>query len=316
MGIKMSLFNMRLEKITLENIQSLIDEKVYESLYLEYKRELTFVKDRNEFLYDLTAMANSEGGNLIYGIEECQGYPYKIIGIEVSSIDKLQQQIENTLRDCITPPMKYDLKFIKTNENEYMIIFDVQKSTNAPHMVTAGGHGFYKRNLSGKHKMNVNELRECFMTSAGFSKEAYLYHLKDEFEYNKEALGNIESYLTGNTPVPSAFEAMSIGSTHIRLQAWDAIVRAGILPMLSSEVIKAIQDADKSIRKTIRIIQMQNAHWKQSLEYDDYVKDKHIPRFPMKEVHRQISGHLSENLQSSLKHLNSALDIIYKENDL
>lgn len=309
----MSLISLGISEITLENIKNLIKDEVCESKYIEYKRELTLSKNIAEFLNDLTAMANSEGGDIIYGIEEEQGNPVKIVDTYVDDLDGFQQKIENTLRDNIAPRIKYDIKFIETGESTYLILIRIPKSTNAPHMVIPGGHGFYIRNLSGKHRMSVDELRECFMTSAGYSKEAYLFHLKDELEYNKEALCDIGSYLTENPPIANAFESISIGSSHLRLEAWDSLVKAGILPLLPTEQQKLFQDADKSIRETVRLIQMKNAEWKRVLEFNQWYKTNGAGQAtqiaPLNIVYHQMRTKLFEKINDSLQCINLTLKV-------
>jgi len=110
----MSTFNKELDEITIELIESLIANEVYEQL--EYKQQIN-IDERVEFLADLTAMANSDGGDIIYGVEESKGKPVSIKGIVVGSQDELAQQIENILRDSVSPRMQCNVKFIETKDN-------------------------------------------------------------------------------------------------------------------------------------------------------------------------------------------------------
>jgi predicted HTH transcriptional regulator len=305
-----SLINFKIDEINLDIIKSLIDDEVCESKYIEYKRELNIENkaEKAEFLNDLTAMSNSEGGDIIYGIEEERGIPVKISEITIEDTDELMQKIENTLRDNITPRIKYYISFIETSINKYLIIIRLPKSLNAPHMVTSSG--FYIRNISGKHKMSVDELRECFMTSAGYSKEAYLFHFKDELDYNRNALRSMLAYLFDKSPVPNAFEALNIGSKHLRLEAWNAIVRAGLLPLLTFERQKAFQYIDKSIRDIIRIIQMENAEWKRIIEHHNMCKTSGAQQVVnLDTIYSQRKCNLNEKINKAL----SDIEITLKE---
>ena len=267
----MSLFHLGIEDISLKDIENLVQEGVVESKTLEYKREFNLDTNNSkvEFLNDLTAMANASGGDILFGVEDCEGKP-KITGLPIDNIDALKLKIESILRDSVSPRLKYEIKPIEIIADTYIIIIRIYESLSAPHMVKSGGCGFYKRTQSGKHKMSVDELRECFMTSAGYSKEAYLFHLKDEFEYNKEVMDSLFKYIVDNPPTVSAFEAVNAGTFHFRLEAWNAIVRAGILPLLTYEQQKSFQEADKSIRDTARLIQMVNADWKRNVEFNKW----------------------------------------------
>jgi predicted HTH transcriptional regulator len=80
----------RLEDITEDDLQYLEDNQIIEKRQLEYKKELTIKSgdEKREFLADVSAFANSAGGYLIYGIEEDDGVPIDLLGIEsASSLD-------------------------------------------------------------------------------------------------------------------------------------------------------------------------------------------------------------------------------------
>jgi len=55
-----------------EIINSWVRTQTPESLFLDYKRELNFKtqKDKIELAKDISSFANTEGGCLIYGIDE------------------------------------------------------------------------------------------------------------------------------------------------------------------------------------------------------------------------------------------------------
>ena len=60
------------EPLTTEQIGSFLTNKVPESQRLEYKLELPKGSDGDikEFLADVSALANTGGGHLLYGIDE------------------------------------------------------------------------------------------------------------------------------------------------------------------------------------------------------------------------------------------------------
>ncbi|NHO34338.1 AlbA family DNA-binding domain-containing protein [Acetobacter fallax] len=75
-----------LNEITIAELQSLIDNQIPESRRLEYKRDLwpRNKEGNKEFLKDISAFANSQGGDLIVGIEEVEGQPNALVGVEVN----------------------------------------------------------------------------------------------------------------------------------------------------------------------------------------------------------------------------------------
>jgi predicted HTH transcriptional regulator len=61
-----------INSVVFEDIKRLKDNSVPESKTLEYKKDLTLKNDYNkkEFLSDISAFANTSGGDIIYGIKE------------------------------------------------------------------------------------------------------------------------------------------------------------------------------------------------------------------------------------------------------
>jgi hypothetical protein len=68
---------------TQADLQRLIDDEIPESLTLDYKASPALAKDsksRDELCKDVSAFANSAGGQIVYGIEEKDGKPFKLDG--------------------------------------------------------------------------------------------------------------------------------------------------------------------------------------------------------------------------------------------
>lgn len=64
---------------TVRDIEELIKAQVQESLNLDYKRSNSISnKSRAEIAKDVSAFANSDGGLIIYGVEEKDHLPVKI----------------------------------------------------------------------------------------------------------------------------------------------------------------------------------------------------------------------------------------------
>lgn len=87
----------KLEEIEVNDLQGLIDRRVRESSQLDFKEALPASDDKGkvEFLRDVTALANTNGGDLIYGIIEEReadgtktGIAASTPGIEHLSVDE------------------------------------------------------------------------------------------------------------------------------------------------------------------------------------------------------------------------------------
>ena len=77
----MSLQYLNFEAIVESDLARLIVDGVGESKTLEYKEALTLVTDeqKREFLSDITALANTEGGDLVLGMKADKGVAAELV---------------------------------------------------------------------------------------------------------------------------------------------------------------------------------------------------------------------------------------------
>lgn len=155
------------DEIDLATLQRLVDDEVLEDRQLEYKRELNLntKEQKREFLADVSAFANADGGHLIIGIAEQNGVPVEAGGIQrTSSNDEMQQQIQNLIRDGIEPHLlELQPKLIETGSGSVVLVIEIPQSWSKPHRVNFGRHrDFYIRNSNGKYPADVEELRQMF----------------------------------------------------------------------------------------------------------------------------------------------------------
>lgn len=178
----MYLLGKKIENISSEDIQRIITNGISESKILEYKKELKIDSgdDRKEFLYDITSLANTEGGVIIYGIEEQKddkgqntGFPSKITGITVDNKDKLIQKIEDLAKNNVEPNLNLLNIQILTVDKFQILIIGIPKTLGLPHMVTYNStNKFYKRRNSGKYLLDVYELNNTFISNLSMKEKA------------------------------------------------------------------------------------------------------------------------------------------------
>ncbi|MGM4982567.1 AlbA family DNA-binding domain-containing protein [Rhizobium sp. 11_C7_N12_5] len=151
------------------DLEALIANSVSERRDLEFKRDLPGETSDaiKEFLADVTSLANAQGGDLIFGIEEKGGVATALVGLTVASQDETLQRLENTLRDSIDPKLiGVKMEWIPLDEPIGAIIIRVPASLAAPHRVRYKKSGlFFGRNSRGKYEMDAQELRVAFTQS-------------------------------------------------------------------------------------------------------------------------------------------------------
>ena len=161
-------------QLTEADLSTLLDDQVPEGKLLDFKRELPGQSDadKKEFLFDISSFANASGGYLIYGIEENGGIPKQLVGIAVTDADAEIRRLQSLALDAVDPRIPgLDFGFISLANGRGVIVISIPKSWALPHMVTLKGtNKFYSRNAAGKHPVDVDELRDLFVSSNGITE--------------------------------------------------------------------------------------------------------------------------------------------------
>lgn len=148
---------------SIEDIQNLIKNQVPESLNIEYKASPALSKREKakiEISKDVSAMANSDGGIIIYGILEENDLPSKIDeGIDPAEIPKewLEQIINSKIHRKI-PHLVIRSFQISEDSSNLLYLVEVPQSKLAPHM--AGDNRYYKRYNFQATPMEEYEVRD------------------------------------------------------------------------------------------------------------------------------------------------------------
>lgn len=152
-----------------DDLQSLIDNKVEESLYVEYKRQLNLDKprDRKEIAKDVSAFANASGGIIIYGIEEEGTDDSPPIPTSLNPINEPElEKLEDILLSSTAPRMEFTIHPIRV-DGGYCVVLEIPPSYSGPHMVTLGADNrYYKRRNYQAFPMSEEEIRTAYLRAA------------------------------------------------------------------------------------------------------------------------------------------------------
>jgi len=175
------MINKRFETIYKADIDSLITNEVSESRTLEYKEKLPGNSDdeKKEFLKDVSAFANTSGGDIIYGISEQRdvngkttGLPDQAKGLSGINADEQKRRLDSILQDGLDPRIPGILiEVIDGFTDGSIIIIRVPKSWNSPHMVVFKKWSrFYARNSAAVYQLDVAEIRSTFIASESIAE--------------------------------------------------------------------------------------------------------------------------------------------------
>lgn len=204
-------------RINLEYIQSLIDNKIKESIILDYKRELT---NNNEISKDISAFANTSGGRIIYGIDEIDYLPSSINWIDNKGI---KEKIESVILTNIQPEIKgYDIYSIENPNNLSHAIFvvDIPESPDAPHM--ANNKYYIRRNFKSEPMEDLEVKNAIFRKGL---RKALEIEVNQNIELAEKTYQLIDKYL-------QLYSGSAILLIPFHIDAWKAFVNSGMFFIL------------------------------------------------------------------------------------
>jgi hypothetical protein len=169
----MSLLHLSPMSVEESHLAQLVADGASESKTLEFKQALVLESNdqKREFLSDVTALANSDGGDLLLGMRAEKGVATELVGLSNFVADDALARIENLLRDFVQPRLGgIQFKPIPLTNGKAALLIRVPRSFAAPHMVRHQGvTRFCGRNSNGKYDLDVFELRSAFLANEGLA---------------------------------------------------------------------------------------------------------------------------------------------------
>jgi hypothetical protein len=160
---------MQIESWTEDDLLSFIRNQVQESVSLDFKQSAALGKTdakKNEISKDVSAMANAQGGILIYGMVEKDHIPTNLdSGVDCNLITK--EWFESVIKSRIAPVIEQlAIKPIPLSVATGMVAYAVevgQATSRAPHQ--AYDHRYYKRYNFESAPMEDYEVRDAMRRS-------------------------------------------------------------------------------------------------------------------------------------------------------
>lgn len=155
-----------LEKLTEGDLLGLKDTAEAESRTLDYK--LSVHTDPWDCRADISALANTAGGHLIFGVQEQAGVPVDLPGLTDPNPDAVKLRLEQILGSNVEPRLPHvGMKHVPLANGNWCLVVRVPHSWAQPHAVVRDqSRKFWARHSSGNFVMDVGQLRTAFTLSA------------------------------------------------------------------------------------------------------------------------------------------------------
>src|SRR5689334_3680640 len=123
--------------VTEASLQALVG--IAESQTLEFKRDTYGSNDRSkqELCKDVSGLANTNGGDLVLGMQEANSAASAVTGINCQDVQAEIQRLQNIVSMAIEPPVS-GLRFhaVSLQGGKTAIVIRVPQSMDLPHRVT------------------------------------------------------------------------------------------------------------------------------------------------------------------------------------
>lgn len=226
------------------NLTALVAAQVSEGTYLDLKRELPKLdgNGRHELLADVSAFANSSGGDLVYGIgEDGEGRAAALVP-QTGNADEEARRFQDVLMNGIEPRVPgLQVQSVPVTGG-FALIIRVPQSWAGPHRVKSNQH-FYIRENGRKRPLDVPEVRGLFLRS-----DQQAQRVRD---FRTERLGKL---LAGEAPHRLVQGAMLVGHFVPTQAALGTVnvdpipyMRERSLPVLSATIPGARVNADGAL---------------------------------------------------------------------
>jgi hypothetical protein len=150
---------------TEKGLHNFIDSEIEESLTLEYKSAEALGRSdyhKTEITKDVSAMANSAGGTLVYGIREGSDSENKHLPEKITPVDRAEfprewlEQVINSIRPRIEGIVIHSVG-LESGENDVVYVVEIPQSHTAHQ---ANNHRYYKRFNFQSVPMEDYEIRD------------------------------------------------------------------------------------------------------------------------------------------------------------
>jgi len=261
---------------TESRVRNFIDSAVEESLTLEYKSaEALGASDyhKTEITKDVSAMANSAGGTLVYGIRESGDPDRRHLPEQITPVNRTEfprewiEQVINSIRPRIEGIVINAVQ-LESEENDVVYVVEIPQSHTAHQ---ANNHRYYKRFNFQSVPMEDYEIRDVMFREQ-------MPDVDVRFFIEKRASADEE----GESPVSLIVQARNHGSAYARYVA--CFVDVPVRALVKMDNKRSIKDggrfyrhrltnlnqeyADETFRANFPLLRNMTMSWKIPLKPD------------------------------------------------
>ncbi|EGL19824.1 hypothetical protein HMPREF9413_4823 [Paenibacillus sp. HGF7] len=134
--------------------------------------------------------------------------------------------------------------------------------------------------------------------------------LDEEMLRNKELVSKMVGYLKLSPPIINAFDALTAGASHLKIEAWNNIVNNNIYPHLTATQHVSYYMAHYKVKTLKSNLDMEIAEWKRICEFNKYYKENPQDEIMQFSNLKVIASTKAAKLKEMLDETLSALSVV------
>lgn len=144
----MSIFSKSIDSVTFDDIQRFCQERVAENVRIEYKRELSGKADTKQVAKEVSALANTQGGVILFGVDEDE--EHKPVWPPTGTVIQPDpaERIKAICLGNIYPPIVPEVQSIKIDDfvDKVLVLVRVRESDETPHSINGRTEWYVRAN--------------------------------------------------------------------------------------------------------------------------------------------------------------------------
>lgn len=153
---------------SLDDLRRIVKERLEETIQLEFKRELPPSGKNDDLAKDVAAMANAQGGVIVYGIDEDDtGRAKGLQPFPIAGVAERVTLVAQTLDQALTLSNVDTILAHDSKDNGFLVV-EIETSGRAPHFLKGMALG---RTAKGNVPLTRRQVGELFARSPGFAQE-------------------------------------------------------------------------------------------------------------------------------------------------
>lgn len=188
-----------ISEITPADIWNLITQRAPEDAFLDFKKEILDPRkppskrkqEEEDWIADLVAFANAQGGHIIIGVEtDKQERAFRLTPMVGDQAKRLADVLRDKAIAWVKPHIALDITAFEMTVDEWIVIAFVPDSQDKPHMCGYDGRTrFTVRTGNRKREMSYEEIQTYFLSRP---REQLLVRFLSEIQSVNSRLDDIE----------------------------------------------------------------------------------------------------------------------------